>query len=248
MSFYGLIGKKLGHSFSQNFFNNKFSKENISAYYENHELDDVSLVRAIFQEKIIQGMNVTVPYKNAVIEFLDDLDPISKDINAVNTILPKYNNGNLISLTGYNTDVYGFSQMIKPYFKSHHERALVLGTGGASSAVNYVLKSLNVKVNFISRKTSELSNVFTWDDLNDYMIKHHLLVINTTPVGMYPNIEEEFEFPFLQVGPRHLFIDLIYNPEETIFLKRARLKNAGTLNGYNMLVNQALKAWEIWNQ
>ena len=248
MNYYGLIGKKLTHSFSQNFFNNKFSKENISAYYENHELDDVSLIRSLFHKKLIQGINVTVPYKNAVIEFLDDLDPISKDINAVNTILPKYNNGNLISLKGYNTDVYGFSQMIKPYFKSHHERALVLGTGGASSAVNYVLKSLNVKVNFISRKTSELSNVFTWDDLNDYMIKHHFLVINTTPVGMYPNIKEEFEFPFSQVGPKHLFIDLIYNPEETIFLKRARLKKAQTLNGYNMLVNQALKAWEIWNQ
>ena len=149
MKYYGLIGKKLGHSFSHNFFNNKFSKENISAYYENYELDDVSSIRRLFHKKLIHGMNVTVPYKNVVIEFLDDLDPISKDINAVNTILPKYNDGNLLSLTGYNTDVYGFNQMIKPYFKSHHERALVLGTGGASSAVNYVLKSLNV--NFIYR-------------------------------------------------------------------------------------------------
>ena len=125
---------------------------------------------------------------------------------------------------------------------------MVLGTGGASSAVNYVLNSLNIKVNFISTKKSDLGNVYNWIDLNDYMIKHHLLVINTTPVGMHPNINEEFEFPFSKVTPKHLFIDLIYNPEETIFLKKARMKNAQTLNGYNMLVHQALKAWEIWNQ
>ena len=220
MNYYGLIGKKLDHSFSQNFFNKKFSQENIIANYDNYELDDISTVRDIFSKKHIQGMNVTIPYKNAVIDFLDNLDPISREINAVNTILPKYNNGNLATLTGFNTDVYGFSQMIKPYLNFHHERALVLGTGGASSAVNYVLNSLNIKVNFISTKKSDLGNVYNWIDLNDYMIKHHLLVINTTPVGMHPNINEEFEFPFSKVTPKHLFIDLIYNPEETIFLKK----------------------------
>ncbi len=245
---FGLLGQKLAHSFSKDFFNKKFSEENISAQYSNFELDDLTKFKDIFKDQIISGLNVTIPYKNKVIQHLDSLDPIAQEINAVNTILPFYKHNKLSHLRGYNTDVYGFHQMIKPYLKSHHERALVFGTGGASAAVAYVLKGYNIHVNFISRFVNTNSkNVFTWDDVNDYMLDHHLLIINTTPIGMFPNNDQKINIPFNNINKHHLVIDLIYNPVETYFLERAKKNNAQILNGHSMLVNQALKAWEIWN-
>lgn len=248
MKNFGLIGHKLSHSFSRKFFNQKFLEENIPAQYDNYELRDIDKVKSIFEKTIISGMNVTVPFKNSVIKHLDFLDPLSKEIMAVNTILPEYKNDNLISLKGFNTDVYGFHQMIKPYLKSYHERALVFGTGGASSAVNYVLRNYNIDVNFISRHPdSEAKNVFSWNEVNEDMIAHHFLIINTTPIGMYPKVNDSLNLPYHAIGKNHLAIDLIYNPKETFFLKKAKNNNAQILNGYSMLVHQALKAWNIWN-
>jgi shikimate dehydrogenase len=245
---FGLVGNKLSHSFSKNFFTNKFMTENISAQYNNFELSDINQIRNLFESKIISGLNVTVPYKKTVIKYLDSLDPLSKKISAVNTIYPTYENAKLTHLKGFNTDLYGFKQLVKPYLKSHHERALVLGTGGASAAVAYVLREYNIDVNFISRSPKlDQGNVFSWDTINDYMISNHLLIINTTPLGMFPNNDQLINIPYQAINKNHLVIDLIYNPIKTIFLKNAQKNNAQILNGHQMLIHQAIKAWNIWN-
>ena len=248
MKTYGLTGQSLLHSFSKDFFNKKFLSENISARYLNFEIENISYLRELFIKNHISGLNVTIPYKEKIIPYLDSLDNISKSVGAVNTILPNYKNNKLISLKGFNTDVYGFHQMIKPYLTSNHSKALILGTGGASKAVAYVLKSYNIDVNYISRKErpNEL-NYFTWKDINNQMLESHNLIINTTPIGMYPNKIEKIIFPYEFINSNHLIIDLVYNPSKTFFLLKCEKKNAQTLNGYQMLVHQALKSWNIWN-
>ena len=244
---FGLIGQSLIHSFSKDYFNKKFKTENIDALYSNFEIDNISTLRDLFSDFKLSGLNVTIPFKQKVISQLDSLDEISQKIDAVNTIKPFFKNNKLISLKGYNTDVYGFQQMLKPYLKSHHTKALVLGTGGASKAVAYVLNAYNIDVNFISRnKFPSLNNYFTWNQLNSHMVAGHYIIINTTPVGMYPDVDQEIKISYDNLTSKHLVIDLIYNPDQTLFLKKALLKNAQTLNGYQMLVHQALKAWNIW--
>ena len=244
---FGLIGKSLVHSFSKDYFNKKFKTDNIDALYSNFEIDNISGLRDLFLTHNLFGLNVTIPFKQKVISQLDSLDEISQQIDAVNTIKPFFKNNKLIFLKGYNTDVYGFQQMVKPYLKSHHTKALILGTGGASKAVAYVLNAFNIGVNFISRNNfPSLNNYFTWDQLNSHMVAGHYLIINTTPVGMYPGVDQEIKISYDNLTSKHLVIDLIYNPEQTIFLKKALLKNAQILNGYQMLVHQALKAWNIW--
>ena len=249
MNNFGLIGRNLSHSFSKKFFSDKFSNENIKASYLNYEIDSIEEFPNLFKNDIhLNGLNVTIPYKEDVIKYLDELDPVANEIQAVNTILPIYNNGGLNKLIGFNTDVYGFSQLLKPYLKSNHEKALVLGTGGASKAVSYVLKSLGIEVSYVSRTLSNSnSSIFTWDMINDNMIKFHQLIINTTPIGMYPNSNELIPLPYSCINEKHLLVDLIYNPEETQFLKRGMQQGARCLNGNNMLIHQALKAWDIWN-
>ena len=244
---FGLIGQSLVHSFSKDYFNKKFKTENIDALYSNFEIENTSSLRDLFSNHNLSGLNVTIPFKQKVISQLDSLDEISQEIDAVNTIKPFFKNNKLVSLKGYNTDVYGFKQMVKPYLKSHHTKALVLGTGGASKAVAYVLNAYNIEVNFISRKKlPTLNNYFTWNQINSHMVAQHYLIINTTPVGMYPNVDKEIKIAYDSLTSKHLVIDLIYNPEQTLFLKKALLKNAKILNGYQMLVHQALKAWDIW--
>ena len=244
---FGLIGQSLVHSFSKDYFNKKFKAENIDALYSNFEIDNISSLRDLFSNHKLSGLNVTIPFKQKVISQLDSLNDISQKIDAVNTIKPFFKNNKLVSLKGYNTDVYGFKQMVKPYLKSHHTKALVLGTGGASKAVAYVLNGYNIEVNFISRnKFPSLNNYFTWNQLNSHMVAGHFLIINTTPVGMYPGIDQEIKISYDNLSSKHLVIDLIYNPNQTLFLKKALLKNAQVLNGYQMLVHQALKAWDIW--
>ena len=244
---FGLIGQSLSHSFSKDYFNKKFETENIDAFYSNFELNNISTLRGLFSDFKLSGLNVTIPFKEKVISKLDSLDDISQDLGAVNTIKPFFRNNQLISLKGYNTDVHGFKQMVKPYLESHHTQALILGTGGASKAVAYVLKSYNINVNFISRnKNYSNKNYFTWDQVNNHMVEGHYLIINTTPLGMYPNIDQEINIPYEYLTSKHLVIDLIYNPEQTIFLQKSLLNNAQILNGYQMLVHQALKAWNIW--
>jgi len=246
---FGLIGQKLNHSFSKSFFNKKFVDENINAKYYNFEIENISQLKNIFQKEVISGMNVTIPYKESVIGQLDSLDEISNKIRAVNTILPTYHNNKLIHLKGFNTDAYGFHQMIKPYLKSHHEKALIFGTGGASSAVSYVLKNYNIDINYVSRtKHAKNDNTFSWSEINKHFINSHLLLINTTPIGMFPNSNQEINIPYNYLTQNHLVIDLIYNPIETLFLKQASENNAKVLNGYQMLINQAIKAWNIWNK
>tara|TARA_Y100000589_G_scaffold332102_1_gene389288 strand:- start:4355 stop:5119 length:765 start_codon:yes stop_codon:yes gene_type:complete len=245
---FGLIGQTLSHSFSKKFFNEKFLNENIDASYKNFEINTIKEFPNLFKKDfIINGLNVTIPYKQKVIKFLNELDPISNEIKAVNTILPIYKKGNLMFLKGYNTDVYGFKQLIKPYLKSNHNKALIFGTGGASKAVSYVLKNYGIDINYVSRSNKNNFSTYSWDQVNENMIKYHELIINTTPIGMYPNDNELLSIPYQSISKNHLLVDLIYNPEETKFLKKGIQQGARCLNGKNMLIHQALKAWDIWN-
>ncbi len=237
---YGLIGKSLSHSFSKKYFTEKFLRESLSATYHNIEILDESQLNTALNIDF-SGFNVTMPYKEKIIEFLDDLSPEAQAIGAVNTIQVK--EGKFI---GHNTDVFGFQQMIKPFFESQHERALIIGTGGASKAVAFVLERLGVSVIYLSRHPKN-ANEFSYDDLNDNMIKFNGIIVNTTPVGMFPEVDSYINIPFEALTDRHLVVDLIYNPEETVFLKKAKEQGAKTINGLTMLHQQAEQAWKIWN-
>ncbi|MFT5823511.1 MAG: shikimate dehydrogenase [Crocinitomix sp.] len=238
---YALIGKSLTHSFSKTYFTQKFQEKEINASYENIELDAISAVTQVLAQNY-SGCNVTIPYKEAIIPFLDELSAEAKMVQAVNTI--EFKNGKTI---GHNTDVFGFKQMIKPFFKSHHERAMIIGTGGAAKAVAHVLEELGVNVIYISR-TPQGDKQFSYADINENMIKFCGIIVNTTPVGMHPNSNDLVELPYEFMTEKHLAIDLIYNPAETLFLKNAKAQNAWVLNGLTMLHQQAEKAWGIWNK
>ena len=239
---YGLIGKSLSHSFSKKYFTQKFINQGINSDYINYELNDISDVRSLLRDTVFAGLNVTIPYKEAIIPYLDQLSSLAEEIGAVNTI--QFKNGKTI---GWNTDVYGFSQMIKPYFKSHHERAMILGTGGAAKAVAFALEKLGVSVIYISRDPqSEFE--FGYSDMNENMVKFNGIIVNTTPLGTYPDIDMSPNFPFQYLTPNHLVIDLIYNPAETLFLKKSKEQGAVVLNGKTMLEQQAEEAWRIWNE
>lgn len=237
---YALIGKSLSHSFSQKYFTDKFLREEISAAYHNLEIAEKSDLKSLLAMDF-DGFNVTMPYKEVILDYLDELSPAAREVGAVNTIQVK--EGKLI---GHNTDVFGFQQMIKPFFESQHERALIIGTGGASKAVAYVLENLGVSVVYLSRQP-KLANEFGYDDLNENMIKFNGIIVNTTPVGMFPAVDSFIELPFEALTTRHLVVDLIYNPEETVFLRKAKEQGAKTINGLTMLHQQAEEAWKIWN-
>jgi shikimate dehydrogenase len=242
MKQFGLIGKQLSHSFSPSFFADFFQKQGIDAHYTAFELQEISDFPELIKDPIFGGLNVTIPYKTAIIPFLDELDPLASEIQAVNVIA--FENG---KTKGYNTDVYGFQQSIKPFLTFHHERALIFGTGGASKAVAYVFKSLGIDVIFVSQTESNESNHFTYADVNEYMIAACKVIINCTPLGMSPNVDAAPEMPYEALSEEHLLIDLIYNPEETWFMKRGRANGATAMNGLSMLQHQALKSWEIWS-
>jgi len=239
---FGLIGKKLEHSFSKTYFTDKFTELGIDATYNNYELNDIKDVKSIFEIENLVGLNVTIPYKESIIPFLDEVDDIALKIGAVNTIVIK--NG---KTKGYNTDVFGFKQMIKPFFKSHHERAIILGTGGASKAIAYVLEALGCTPIYISRYPNA-ENQFAYEEINQNMIEACPLIVNTTPIGMFPNETVEIDFPTEFLNDKNLVIDLIYNPKETVLLKKAKAQNSWTLNGLTMLHQQAEKSWLIWNK
>lgn len=240
---FGLLGKSLAHSFSKSFFEEKFEKENIDATYENIELSDVSSLAQWIKEELpnFVGVNVTIPYKTEIIPFLDGLSSEAKAIGAVNTV--HYKNGKAI---GYNTDAYGFQNSIKPFFRNVHERALLLGTGGASKAVKYVLENLGVTVAHLSRTPKPEQMIFGYDQANQILVDSFLMIVNCTPLGTYPKEDEKPDFPIELVGKDHFVVDLIYNPSETLFLKLAKEKGADTINGLSMLQHQARKSWEIW--
>lgn len=240
---YGLIGKTLKHSFSKDFFEKYFLKKSIQANYENIELDNISALQDFLKKEIFQfkGLNVTIPYKETVLPFLDSLTEEAQEIGAVNTIQVIDN-----KLVGHNTDAFGFHQSIKPFLTNRHEKALILGTGGVSKAVTFVLKKIGLDVLYVSRsKTGEL--IFSYEAINEHMIQACKCIINTTPVGMYPQENETIDIPYLYLTPDHLVIDLIYNPTETLFLKNANIQGAMTLNGLSMLKEQAMEAWRFWN-
>jgi shikimate dehydrogenase len=236
---FGLLGKSLGHSFSQGYFTVKFDNEGIDAVYQNFEIQEIDAVKSVFETEHLCGLNVTIPYKTAVIPYLDGLTEEAEKIGAVNTIV--FQNGRII---GANTDAYGFQQMIKPFLLNTHERALILGNGGASKAVAYVLKSIGLDVIFAAR--NPLDGQFHLSEVNDMMIKHCGIIVNTTPVGTFPDVNDCLSLPFAALTDAHLVVDLIYNPEQTVFLKNASDRGATTLNGLTMLYQQAEKSWQLW--
>lgn len=243
MERYGLIGKRLDYSFSKAFFTDKFTSEEINTVYNNIELEDDNALAHFFDSGVgdYKGLNVTIPYKEKVIPFLDKLSTEAQQIGAVNTI--KVVGDRLI---GYNTDAFGFKNSIKPFLRNIHERALILGTGGASKAVEYVLKNLGIDVFYLSR-TPEGDRQFSYEQANEIMMNSFKLIINCTPLGTHPNIKEQPNIPVEHVSEDHLVIDLIYNPEETQLLSKAKARGADTMNGLSMLKHQAIKAWEIWH-
>ncbi|MCB9361577.1 MAG: shikimate dehydrogenase [Flavobacteriales bacterium] len=243
MNLYGLIGHPLSHSFSKKYFTEKFEKEDITnSSYELFDIDAVEKVKSILELNTnLKGLNVTIPYKKSIIPFLTELSTEAKEIGAVNTIKIEGN-----KLIGHNTDYFGFKQSLKPFIEINHERALILGTGGASKAVAYALNSININCLFVSRNPKN-DNEISYDDINEYVIKHHQIIVNTTPIGTFPNIDERPNLDYNLITPSHLLYDLVYNPSETVFLKEGKEHGAITLNGYQMLQLQAEKAWEIWN-
>ncbi|WP_343631905.1 shikimate dehydrogenase [Fluviicola sp.] len=239
---FGLVGKTLGHSFSKNYFEEKFRREGLNYTFENFELPAIEEIQRVFSIPDLKGFSVTIPYKEQIIPFLDSLSEEAKAIGAVNCVHLSADG----QKTGFNTDAFGFHQMIKPFLTNEHERALILGTGGASKAVAYVLKNIGLDVLWISRHP-ENAKEFSYEAVNEHMLRACKVIVNCTPVGTFPNVDESVPFPFEFLTHSHLCIDLIYNPEETKFLREARLKGAATLNGFSMLKEQANKAWEIWN-
>jgi len=241
MKKYGLIGKSLGHSFSPAFFSTYFEEHQIEASYELIPIEDITSIESVLS-KAYNGLNVTIPYKEEIIPYLDEIDAEARAIGAVNTIV--FKDG--ISI-GFNTDAFGFQQSIKPFLTFEHERALILGTGGSSKAVAHVLKNLGIQVNFLSRN-EQGPNLYPYNQVNEAMLGACKLIVNCTPVGMFPHTHA-CPLPLIDgIGPSHLVVDLIYNPEETLLLKEAKSRGAATLNGLPMLKAQALKSWELWNQ
>lgn len=242
MKLFGLIGFPLTHSFSEKYFSDKFRKEEIEeCKYELYPLENVEDVRFLFEvNKELKGLNVTIPYKESVIEYLDDLDDIAQKIGAVNCI--KIDE---IQRVGYNTDYAGFRDSLKPLLKKHHTKALVLGTGGASKAVVYALNEMGIQTTLVSRK--EGTNELTYQQLTKEIIAQHPIIINCTPVGMYPDIQLCPEIPYEFITAQHILYDLIYNPGKTLFLEKGEKQGATIKNGLQMLELQAEYAWEIWN-
>lgn len=243
---FGLVGYPLGHSFSKKYFNEKFADENIDAEYKNFEIEDINEVTDIINHNDIFGLNVTIPHKISVIPLLSQIDPIAEAIGSVNVIkIIRTDNG--IITRGYNTDAIGFTTSIKPLIQPHHRRALVLGTGGASKAVVYALQQLlGIDVQSVSRNPAP--GIITYADLDSKIMESHTVVVNATPLGMYPHVETHPDIPYSLLSPQHLCFDLTYNPSVTTFMRMSSEFGAKTCNGKGMLIGQALAAWDIWNE
>jgi len=240
---YGLIGFPLSHSFSKGFFAEKFAKEHIvNTQYENYPIESVDQFHQLWQqEPQLEGINITIPYKKAVIPFLDHTSTVVNAINACNCIR-KYNG----KLYGYNTDVIGFEKSLQPFLQPHHQKALILGTGGAAAAVAWVLQKLGISFKYVSR-SSNGEEVISYEALNNTILHEHLLIINTSPVGMYPHVNEAPDLNYEALTDKHHLYDLIYNPAETLFLTKGKERGASIQNGLEMLHLQAEASWEIWN-
>lgn len=243
---YGLIGYPLGHSFSSSFFAEKFLLEGIDAMYSNYEIASIDQLKTILELNThLVGFNVTIPYKEQIISLLVGISVEAKEIGAVNVVSVHQVNGKA-ALFGYNSDVVGFNNSIKPLLKSTHTKALVLGTGGASKAIVYGLKKLGLEAQLVSRSKGE--NTITYDELDARLMNEYKVIVNCSPLGTYPNVDEAPAIPYELLTAEHLLYDLVYNPAETEFLKRGKMKGAAIKNGAEMLELQALEAWRIWNE
>jgi len=241
---FGLVGKNISYSFSKKYFTEKFQKLGLDTFrYYNYDLPEIDEFPFILyqREEDFKGFNVTIPYKESIIKYLDEVEEEALEVGAINTIKVTSEN----KLIGYNTDVYGFQKSITSILKKNHKKALILGTGGASKAVSYALNKLGIQNKFVSRKS--LENNFLYSDLNEKIIEKYTVIINCTPLGTHPNVEDSPDIPYKYITNKHLLFDLIYNPAETKFLKEGKKRGAITKNGYEMLELQAEKSWEIWN-
>jgi shikimate dehydrogenase len=239
----GLLGKNISYSFSRTHFTQKFENEGLPFTYENFDIESISEFPSVLKNNPdLVGLNVTIPYKEQIMPYLDDIDAKARVIGAVNTIAISESG----KLKGFNTDSYGFKKSIEPLLKPHHKRALILGTGGASKAVAYTLKELNIDFDYVTRTPNSLAE-FTYSDLTESIINSHHIIINCTPVGTHPNINECPNIPYGGISKEHLLYDLIYNPLQTKFLSCGGSKGATTCNGLKMLELQAKRAWDIWN-
>jgi shikimate dehydrogenase len=246
MRTFGLIGFPLGHSFSKKFFTEKFEKEGIEdCSYELFPMEHITSITDLLNESpALRGLNITIPHKVNVLPYLDELDEAAKTIGAVNCISVDQKEGKRW-LKGYNTDAFGFAESLKPYLKEHHTKALVLGDGGAAKAVKYVLDQLNIS--YLSVVRTAVPGAVLYEEITEDLIASHQLIINTTPLGTFPNVEASPAIPYHLLTDQHLAYDLVYNPEETEFMQRAKARGATVKNGLEMLQLQALRAWSIWN-
>jgi len=240
---YGLIGYPLSHSFSQKYFTDKFQQEGITGcVYENFPLANIDEFAALIQQNPdLNGLNVTIPYKEKVIPFLTDQSEVVKTIGACNCI--RIENG---KLTGHNTDVVGFEESLRPLLQPHHRKALVLGTGGAAKAVHYVLNKLGISFHEVSRTPANARQI-SWQQVDEAVIKEHEVIINTSPLGMYPKVDECPPLPYQALTSKHYLFDLVYNPAKTLFLQKGEEQGAAIKNGHDMLIIQAEESWRIWN-
>lgn len=245
MDKYGIIGHPLGHSFSKNYFNEKFHDEGIDAEYINFDIQNIgNLPEVLATNPELKGLNVTIPYKEKVLSYLDYISVEARAIGAVNVIRVEHK-GNNVLLKGYNSDVIGFTRSIEPILEKFHRKALVLGTGGASKAVSYGLKSLGLETVLVSR--FERPGTIQYKDITPDVVREYKVIVNCTPCGMYPNYEECPELPYEALDSHNLLYDLIYNPDETLFMKKGREQGALTKNGIEMLLLQAFASWNFWN-
>lgn len=244
MKQFGLIGLPLTHSFSKKYFTEKFALEHIDAQYGLYELQQIEDFKDLIKSKEFSGINVTIPYKEQVIQFMDELDDTAAKIGAVNVIKFIRQDDKLI-LKGYNSDAIGFETSLKPYLKPVHKKALILGTGGASKAINYTLQKLGLETCFVSRSVSP--GMLTYAQLTSEVMAEYQLVVNASPVGTYPHSDECPDIPYQLLTPDHLLFDVVYNPAETLFLQKGWERGTQGLNGESMLVGQADAAWLIWN-
>lgn len=245
MDKYGLIGYPLGHSFSKSYFNEKFENEGINAEYINFEIPTLdSLPEILASNPELKGLNVTIPYKEKVISYLDSISPEARAIGAVNVIRVDHK-GNDTYLKGFNSDVIGFTKSIEPLLERFHKKALILGTGGASKAINFGLKSLGLETVFVSR--FERPGTIQYSQITPDIIQEYNVIVNCTPCGMYPHIDECPQLPYEATTSKNILYDLLYNPDETLFMKKGAQHGATVKNGLEMLLLQAFASWEFWH-
>ena len=245
MDKYGLIGYPLGHSFSIKYFNQKFADEGINAKYMNFEIPNIDALSEVLDSNPdLKGLNVTIPYKQKVMDYLDQISPEARAIGAVNVIRVLHD-GNNIKLKGFNSDVIGFTQSIEPMLEKHHQKALILGTGGASKAISFGLNSLGLKTVYVSRYRRP--ETICYEDITPDVVKEYNVIVNCTPLGMYPKVDQCPQLPYDALDEKNILYDLIYNPDETLFMKLGSERGAQVKNGLEMLLLQAFASWDFWN-